>query len=253
MKYYERLLEMGCFTRNDLCALTGNFDTAGTLLKNYQKKGYLRQVRRNLYVAINLADRQPAVSKFRIAGSITPSACASHHTAFEYYGCANQVSYQVEVSSETPFAPFSFDGNTYACFVSRIKDGVTAEPSGVRVTDVERTVLDGINDFEKVMGLEELLRCLELLPAVKEDKLLAYLPAYGKRFLYQKTGYILQHFRREWNLSKGFFRECAAHIGKSTRYLSISGDGTYNREWRLVVPADLMKITNKGVDFDADV
>ncbi|MDR0424361.1 MAG: hypothetical protein LBH39_02705, partial [Clostridiales Family XIII bacterium] len=64
---------------------------------------------------------------------------------------------------------------------------------------------------------------------------------------------ILRHFRREWNLSEGFFRECAAHIGKSTRYLNISGDGTYNREWRLVVPADLMKITNKGVDFDADI
>jgi predicted transcriptional regulator of viral defense system len=112
MKYYERLLGMGCFTRDDLRVLTGNFDTAGTLLKNYQKKGYVRQVRRNLYVAINLADQQPVASKFRIAGKLTPSAHVSHHAAFEYYGYANQVSYQVEVSSETPFTPFSFDGNS---------------------------------------------------------------------------------------------------------------------------------------------
>jgi predicted transcriptional regulator of viral defense system len=253
MKYYERLLEMGCFTRNDLCALTGNFDTAGTLLKNYQKKGYVRQVRRNLYVAVNLADRQPVVSKFRIAGSITPSACVSHHAAFEYYGCANQVSYQVEVSSETPFAPFSFDGNIYTCLAARIKDGVAAGAGGVRVTDVERTVLDGINDVEKVMGLEELLRCLGLVPSVNENKLLAYLSAYGKRFLYQKAGYILRHFRREWNLSEGFFSECAAHIGKSTRYLTGSAGEIYDRKWRLVVPDDLMKITNKGVNFDAGI
>ena len=252
MKYYERLLEMGCFTRHELCDLTGNFDTAGTLLKNYQKKGYVQQVKRNLYVAINLADQQPVVSKFRIAGRITATACVSHHAAFEYYGCANQVSYQVEVSSETPFAPFNFDGNAYAYIAARIKDGVT-ERGGVRVTDIERTILDGINDFEKVMGLEELLRCLGMVTSVNEERLSVYLAAYGRQFLYQKAGYILRHFRRNWNLSEGFFNDCAAHIGKSTRYLSGKADGIYNRDWRLVVPADLAQITNKGAIDDADV
>jgi hypothetical protein len=37
MKYYERLLEMGCFTRDEVCALTENYNTAGTLLKSYIK------------------------------------------------------------------------------------------------------------------------------------------------------------------------------------------------------------------------
>jgi predicted transcriptional regulator of viral defense system len=253
MKYYEQLLEMGCFTRDDLCTLTGNYDTAGTLLKNYQKKGYIAQVKRNLYVAINLADHQPVVSKYRIAGRITKSAYLSHHAAFEYYGYANQVSYQVEVSSETAFASFSFDGNTYAYVASRIKDGIITRPDGVQVTDMERTVLDGIHDFEKMMGLEELLRCIELVPSLREDKLLSYLAAYGKQVLYQKAGYILRHYQQAFNLSEAFFAECAAHIGKSTRYLTADSEGSYDGEWRLMVPADLMKITNKGVDYDADV
>ena len=253
MKYYERLLEMGCFSRDEVCALTGNYDTAGTLLKNYIKKGYVQQVKRNLYVAINLADYQPVVSKYRIAGKITPTSYVSHHAAFEYYGCANQVSYQVEVSSETPFTTFSFDGITYAYFSSRIKDGIITRQDGVRVTDMERTVLDGINDFEKVMGLEELLRCLELIPSVREDRLLACLAAYDKQILYQKTGYILRNFQRAWNLNESFFTECAAHIGKSTRYLTGNDAGSYNGEWRLMAPVDLIKIINKGVDTDADV
>ncbi|MDR1677515.1 MAG: hypothetical protein LBS44_03895 [Deltaproteobacteria bacterium] len=103
----------------------------------------------------------------------------SHHAAFEYYGWANQVSYQVEVSSETPFAPFDFDGHSYVYIASRIKNGVIIRRDGVRMTDKERTVLDGINDVEKVMGLEELLRCLEMMPSLKEAGLLAYLVAYG--------------------------------------------------------------------------
>ena len=253
MKYYERLLEIGCFTREEVCALTKNYNTAGTLLKNYKKKGYVMQVKRNLYVAVNLADRQPVAGKYRIAGRITPSAYVSHHAAFEYYGCANQVSYQVEVSSETPFDSFGFDGLNYTYIASRIQDGVVTRPDRVRVTDMERTVLDGINDFEKVAGLEELLRCLELIPSIREDRLLSYLASYGKQVLYQKTGYILRHFQNMFNLSEAFFRECSAYIGKSTRYLAAKGAGSYNSEWRLVVPTDLNKITNKGVIYDADI
>ena len=91
--------------------------------------------------------------------------------------------------------------------------------NGVRVTDAERTVLDGINDFEKVIGLEELLGCIELVPMIQEDKLLTYLAAYGKQVLYQKAGYILGHFRDMWNLNDSFFLACEAQIGKSNRYL----------------------------------
>jgi len=253
LKYYSDLLTMGCFTRDDVIQLTGNYSTAGTLLNNYLKNGYVRNVKRNLYVAVNLADNEPAVNKYRIATRITETAYVSHHAAFEYYGCANQVSYQVEVSSETPFASFDFGGNTYAYLASRIKKGVITRPDGVRVTDTERTVLDGIHDFEKVMGLEELLRCLALLPSVKEDKLLQYLAVYNKQVLYQKAGYILRHFQKEFHLSEAFFTECAARIGKSTRYLTVNENGVYDKEWRLVVPENLMGLTVKGADENADV
>jgi predicted transcriptional regulator of viral defense system len=253
MKYYERLLEIGCFSRDEVRTLTENHETASTLLKNYLKKGYIQQVKHNLYAAINLADRQPVVSKYRIASRITKSSYVSHHAAFEYNGCVNQVSYQVEVSSDTPFTTFAFDGLTYMYIASRIKNGIITLPDGVRVTDMERTVIDGIHDSEKVAGLEELLRCIELVPSLREDKLLAYLASYGKQVLYQKTGYILQHFKGAFNLSDSFFAECAAHIGKSTRYLTGNNEGSYNSEWRLVAPTDLSKITAKGVRFDADI
>ena len=253
MKYYEQLLDMGCFNREALYTLTGNYNTAGTLLKNYTKKGYVRQVKRNLYVAINLADHQPVVNKYRIAGAITKSSYISHHAAFEYYGCANQVSYQVEVSSDTPFTTFEFDRLTFLYIASRITEGLVTRLDGVRVTDMERTVLDSINDFEKVAGLEEVLRCIDLAPSLKEDKLLEYLALYGKQVLYQKTGYILRHYKNTFNISEDFFNVCAAKINKSTRYLTGNIKGSYNGEWRLMVPADLMKITDKGVRFDGDL
>jgi predicted transcriptional regulator of viral defense system len=256
VKYYERLLRMGCFTWDELCGLTGNRNTANTLAQNYQKKGYIRSIRRGLYVAVNLADKGPAVSKFRIAGKITPSAYVSHHAAFEYYGCANQVSYQTEVSSGTAFASFQFDGITYAYLQSRIPDGVIMGDDGIRVTDLERTVLDNIHDFDKVMGIEELLNGLDAIPSLREDKLLAYLAAYDKQVLYQKAGYILEHFNHRLRLSENFFGHCLARIGNSRRYLYAEPAHEYlkyNGKWRLMVPGNLMYIISQGVDEAAEI
>jgi hypothetical protein len=92
-----------------------------------------------------------------------------------------------------------------------------------------------------------------MIPSLQERKLLNYLESYGKQVLYQKTGYILQHYRNMLNLSDSFFAECMANIGKSTRYLGNSLDGSYMSQWQLIAPPDLMKITNKGVEHFAEL
>ena len=258
MKHYEQLLRMGCFTWDELCDLAGNRSAANSLAQSYLKKGYIQSVRRGLYVAVNLADGEPAVSPYRIASKITQSACVSRHAAFAYHGCANQVSNRVEVSSAIPFAPFEFSGTEFVYLSTRLERdilGIVEQPDGVRVTDMERTVLDNIGDFEKIMGLEELLRCLEMVPMLREDKLLAYLKALDKQVLYQKTGCLLEQLRAQWGLTDDFFAQCAANIGKSKRYLYMPtdmNDMEYNRTWQLIVPKNLMSATAEGVD-DAEI
>ena len=66
------------------------------------------------------------------------------------------------------------------------------EMHGVRVTTPERTVTDSINMLGKIIGLEELLRCLALMPALNEEALVRCLAEYRSAFLYQKTGDIAQ-------------------------------------------------------------
>ncbi len=40
MKHYEKLIELGCFSRSDIAAYLGNDPTAASLLRDYLKKGY---------------------------------------------------------------------------------------------------------------------------------------------------------------------------------------------------------------------
>jgi len=135
---------------------------------------------------------------------------------------------------------------------SKFDDGVI-EPSnteGIRVTDLERTAIVSMKDFGKAGGLDELLRCLDMLTFLDENSLRNYLDRYGLQFLYQKTGYMLEHYQDALGLSVGFFDYCMDRVGKSTRYLlpEMSNNGIYNPRWRLVVPSDLFSMYERGGD-----
>lgn len=85
---------------------------------------------------------------------------------------------------------FSFEDQNYVFIQNKYNFGID-ERKHVRVTDLERTVLDSIKDFEKIAGFEELIQCISLVKYLSEEKMLAYLEQYGNQFLYQKAGFIL--------------------------------------------------------------
>ena len=118
------------------------------------------------------------------------------------------------------------------------------------MTDLERTAIVSMKDIGKAGGLDELLRCLDMLTFLDENSLRNYLDRYGLQFLYQKTGYMLEHYQDALGLSAGFFDYCMDRVGKSTRYLlpEVSNNGIYNPRWRLVVPSDLFSMYERGGD-----
>jgi len=256
LKYYKELLKLQCFSRLDVEHITGSKDAANSVIANYKRKKYIDSVRRNLFVTLSLDINQPVASRYKIASSLRKDSYVSHHTAFEYYGCANQVFHEVYVSGERKFTRFEYDDITYTYIASRLKTGIEIKDNGIRVSSMERTIIDSINDYEKISGIEELLQCLELVPYANEGKLLNYLQQYDKQILYQKTGYILEHFKKQLRISDDFFTECRNNIEESVRYLYkdlMQSSGIFNSKWKLVVPNDLMQLTSKGDVLDAPV
>lgn len=254
MKYYESMVNMGCFSRSQIAdALHLGDATAATLLQQYQKKGYIERVRHNLYVVISIENKQPVLSRYGIGSRLFPDACVSHHTAFEVYGYANQVFYEVYVMTNSRFQDFEYDGVTYRRVAP--KGNVQKETvRGTRVTGIEQTVIDSINAVDKIGGLEELLRCLALIPSLNEEKLLLALAEYKNGFLYQKAGFLLEQFRAEMGLSDAFFRICKDCISKSDRYLTKEHTGfIYHPKWRLIGPKNINDIVDKGVNYHAGI
>ena len=168
----------------------------------------------------------------------------------EYYGYANQVSYDVYVASESAFHSFEFDGYTYICVKSKLKDGIeTVQYSGgIRITDRERTLVDCLKDMDRIGGIEETVAAISMMKKLNEKKIRCYLDEYNNQFLFQKAGYVLQPFRKQLGLSEDFFTLCKFKIGRSRRYLTKDfTQGTYVREWQLTVP-DAFRFLKNGAE-----
>jgi len=252
MKYYPQMVALACFTRDDVEAMTGNRENARSIIKVYKKKGLIKSVRRDLFVPISLETKQPVASRYVIASHAALGAYVAYHSAFEYHGLANQVYYEVYAASKSRFRAFEHDGLTYRHVPTSLDIGVVTK-NGVRVTDLERTVIDGIDNFEKVGGLEELLLCIGMIPYLDSHKLIDYLGAYDTVFLYQKAGYILEHYQKGLKLADGFFDACRSKVTKSKRYLygNLQREpNVYNKNWALYVPVDLLAVTRKGASHN---
>lgn len=67
----------------------------------------------------------------------------------------NQVFSDIYVSSSSRFNDFEFDDKTYVYLNSKMKLGITSPVPRVRITDMERTVIDSIKTFQKLADLKK--------------------------------------------------------------------------------------------------
>lgn len=252
MKHYENLLEVGSFSRSQLIDVVGNAGIANNVIFEYQKKGLIEQIKRDYYVTISLETKQPVLSRYQIGSNMFPDACLSHHSAFEYYGYGNQVYYECYVATDKRFTDFEYDGIKYRRVEK--KPGIDVVHHGnITVTSIEQTVVDSIRDYEKIAGLEEVIRCMVLIPGLNERKVLECIARNNNGFLYQKCGYIFESLQNEFNFSQAFFDECEKHSSKAKRYL-LKGlkESVYQEKWKLYTPYSLKALIDKGVsDYHA--
>ena len=190
-----------------------------------------------MYSIIDLINGFSIANKYEIACAIAEDAYLSHHAALEYHGLSNQVFHVIYVSTKKRFNPFDYDGITYKYVKPQIDQGVLIL-SHVRVTDLERTIIDSINHINKITGLEELIKSINLIKSLDEDKIMKYLSLYNVQSLYQKTGYILEKHQKNLNLSDYFFTWCKSKIKHNITYLTDREiyQFEFNQEWQLMEP-----------------
>ncbi len=252
MKYLKELSSYNTFSLKDASKIIGNLPATKKYLSEMVKSGYINKIRKDLYTCYDFALNEDCANKYQIASSINQNSYISYHSAFEFYGFYNQLFNQIQVSTNKRFSPFEYGDYFYECYLNNINIQIDIIQE-TRVTSIERTIVDSINMLGKVMDIEELIKCLDLIHLVKENKLLEVLNAYRKEVLYRKVGYILSFYKDEFKLSDSFFNICLSRGVISNRGSLINKDKEsliFDSKWGLYVYPNLKNINNKGGDLD---
>ena len=232
---------MRIFTLSDLSDASGrSVSSLSSMLQRWQKQGLTMQIRRNLYCMVDPVSGQPTVSKYEIGSHLASSAYINYHTALEFHGIAHQPFNEAMVSCKSRITPFSFDGTDYHIFQDKLGTVGVVTPKGnplVRVTDLERTLIDCFDRIDRAGGIEELQHCMESVVLLDENKLSDYLKLYNKSFLYQKTGFLLEQIKDRVHISDEFINACRVMGKNHVKWLTNSDESdTFIKEWQLYVP-----------------
>jgi len=234
------------------------YELCGSLFKNrksYENYIYnmvvtnkIKKIKKDLYALINPLTNNIYAYKYEIASSISNTSYISYHSALEYYGLANQVYSYVIVSSITRFRNFEFDGIDYN-FKSTNNSYMVNEISHIKVTSLEKTIIDCIDRIDLAGGIDELLEALDLVEYVDEKELLKALDFYNKKILYRKAGYILSFYKDDLNLSNTFFEMCYKHVNNNKFYFLDEEyyELEFDKKWNLFVPKNLFNFRDGGI------
>lgn len=219
---------------------------AGALVR-WQAQGVIKLVRRNMYAVIDPTTDCIIADKYEIASNVATSSYVGWHTALELHGVAHQPFYNAFVGNKKRFNNFRFEDIVYeycsSPFEASLENGVI-QPTGnpyVRVTDIERTIVDCCDRLDRAGGIEEFMHCLEGINLIDETKFAKYLALYNKSFLYQKAGFIMEHCRDTNSISEGFIEMCRSKGAIHTKRMTNDDfSNKYISRWKLYVPQECL-------------
>lgn len=216
-------------------------------LKRLKDNGKIVKLKGGLYATVNPIEKDIYVNRFEIATALHEGAYCAYHTALEYYGLATQVYYDVHVVTEKRYSPMVIEGLEYQFFQNEYNGGIieTKQNTQIRITELERTIIDCLDRLLLSGGLEEVFMALTMINYCDEDKLLKHLSGYGKKIIYKKAGYLFSVLKPSY-LTGHFYEECKKNMSKCDDDIRENKKNAYiyNSEWKLYVPKHLINMEN---------
>jgi predicted transcriptional regulator of viral defense system len=199
-------------------------------------------------------DRYAAASKLRFDGVI------GFHSALEVHGIAYSEFNEVQLISagrtelvDLPFGACRFVTPPKALAAASRADylTVTMDRQGVavRVTAVERTVVDVLHRPELAGGAEEVLKSLDLVRYLDPAKVADYVERLDNRSLASVSGWWLEQRRGALGVADDVLARLRTRLPRSKHYAlgARPGHAVLVEPWRVLLPAQAVDAAFEGV------
>jgi len=235
---------------------TGNISTRRALLAHHRKMGRILPVRRGLYVSVPPGESGDTFSSdpYLLASRMTEDALLAYHTALEFHGKAHSVFTRFYYLSRRQSLPVTFRSLEFrnVIFPKALREegeelqGVSRmERAGldVRVTELERTLVDVMDRPDLCGGWEEIWRSLESVEFFDLDRVIKYALLLGNATTIAKVGFFLEQHRESLMVEQRHLKSLREHRPKRPHYMVLGGrkPGHLVSDWNLVVTREVLE------------
>lgn len=255
MKPEAFLATHSLFTRAELATvLRGRAAaTVDAHLARWKRQGRIARVKQGVFVRLEkLGAPSHAPPDFiALASRMAPDAAVAYHTALEAHGFAQSLFERLTFITWTKAKPVSFQGRRFVPVRPRAVlftankgeqwiERLERAGIEVRVTSVERTVVDVLDRLDLAGGVEEVWRSLQSVPALDLESLEHYVAALGNSLLTAKVGFYLESRREELAVPERLLDRLRVGIPKAPAYMDRRRRGRLVARWVLIVPEALL-------------
>ncbi len=224
--------------------------TSKNLLARHVGSGRLVRVRGGLYAVVPTGTKQDdlQLDPYLVASHLADDAVVAYHAALQFHGKTYSAWSRFHYLTRKRARAATFRGlefvpvQTTATGRSRIHGDLgvaTVRHAGgtVRVTTLERTLVDVLDAPDKAGGWEEVWRSLELVEFFDLDAVISVVRHMGSAVTAARVGFFLEQHREALMVEDRHLRALRRLAPKAPRYLSPSREsGKLVPAWNLVVP-----------------
>jgi predicted transcriptional regulator of viral defense system len=228
--------------------------TTDSLLRRYVASGRLLRLRAGSYAAVPRgADAATApVDPYLVATKLAPDATVAYHAALQFWGNAYSVWQRFHFVTETSTRALRFRGLEFVPvklplplrqlptsdrFVSEQRHGGGL----VRVTTLERTLVDVLDAPSNAGGWEEVWRSLEMVEFFDLDAVISYAVKLGSALTAARVGFFLEQHREALMVEDKHLDQLRRLRPRQPRYLDARRKpGKLVAAWNLIVPDDVL-------------
>jgi predicted transcriptional regulator of viral defense system len=263
MKTEDFLNRRPVFTNEELAESLASRRTHGprtqeSLLAYYTKTGRVVRVRRGLYAVVPPGATAETYSfdPFLLAAKMTKDAVLAYHTALEIHGKAYSTHQYLAYLSNRPLRPLAFRSQLFRgvkfpqTLLRKGKENygvVETDRVGleIRVTSLERTLVDVMNRPDLSGTWEEIWRSLESVEFFDLDKVVEYTLLLQNATTAAKVGFFLEQHRETLMVDDTHLKPLRDLRPRQPHYLERRKRkaGRLATGWNLVLPKEVFERT----------
>lgn len=228
------------------------------MLAQHLRAGNIRRIARGVFASVpKHADAEKwSVDRFLAASRLRLGSVIGYHSALELHGCAYTEGHEVQVIAHGE--PGMLAMLDFRCKFIRPPRGFESSASvtaidrlglEVRLTRIERTIVDSFDRYDLAGGAEELFNSLDLVARVDATALVRHAHSLANATAAGAIGFWLEREQHRLGVPDAALQSLRKLAPNQARYAlgTKSGKGRMAKVWNVILPINVVERRFEGL------